>query len=103
MFPNNVRRVSAGIVALSGILLAVNQLAAQTFDFESGLDGWINSGRAFDAQPTKADAVRTDRIAPVTVGGDYWRGLTYPLGQNGTSLIATAVVYGDGASGTLTS
>jgi len=78
--------------------------AAQTFDFEDkNLPGWTRD-RIFYSQPVEAATVRSDRLAPVTLGGDYWKGMRYPLGQHGNSLIATGQsAFGDSATGALTS
>lgn len=88
-------------VLLGGMLSA--QLYAQTFDFEDGLSGWSSSGSAFEGQPTSASSILTDRIEKVRLGGDYWRGLRYPLGQSGNVLIATAAKLGDYVTGSLIS
>jgi len=90
---------------LTFVLLVVcaEVLAAQTFDFENTLSGFVPDGLAFANQPVIAGMFKTDRIAPVTLGGDYWASLNYPMGQNGQYLIATGWNYGDGATGTLLS
>ena len=61
-----------------------------SWDFEDGLQGWTKTGSAFDSQSVNCSGVNTDFPANlVKVGGDYWRGLPYPLGQHGRCLILT--------------
>ena len=61
-----------------------------SWDFENGLQGWTKTGSAFDSQPVNCSGVHTDFPANlVKVGGDYWWGLPYPLGQHGHCLILT--------------
>ena len=85
------------------MLLACLPLVGQSFDFNDGLGKWTATGSAFDGQPVRASGILSDRLAPVTVGGDYWRGMPFPLGQRNQFLIATAALHGEGALGTLTS
>ena len=65
-------------------------------------DRWEAAGDAFAAQPVRASSVMTNRLAPVTVGGDYWQGLRYPLGQDGDSLVMSGTT-GDEAVGRFSS
>ena len=83
------------------LVFCAQVLAAQTFDFENSLNGFVPDGLAFANQPVSASRISTDRIAPVTLGGDYWASLNYPMGQNGQYLIATGWNYGDGVTGSL--
>ena len=70
------------------------------WDFENGLKGWTKSGSAFDSQPADGSDFPTDRASKlVRIGGDYWRGLSYALGQHGCWLILTE----DQQMGSLTS
>jgi microsomal dipeptidase-like Zn-dependent dipeptidase len=85
------------------LVICAPVLAAQSFDFEKTLSGFVPDGLAFANQPVSAVMIKTDRIAPVTLGGDYWASLSYPMGQNGQYLIATGWNYGDGVTGTLLS
>lgn len=85
------------------LVFCAQVLAAQTLDFENTLSGFVADGLAFANQPVSASRIATDRIAPVTLGGDYWASISYPMGQNGQYLIATGWNYGDGATGTLLS
>ena len=75
------------------------QADAQTFDFEDGIPGWAAAGDAFQNQPVDGSRATTDDFAGVTVGGDYWRGLQYPLGQSGRLLVVSSA----SGTGSLTS
>jgi hypothetical protein len=85
------------------LVFCAQVLAAQTFDFENTLNAFVPDGLAFANQPVSASNIKTDRIAPVTLGGDYWASIPSPIGQNGQYLIATGWNYGDGVTGTLLS
>ena len=81
-----------GLIALIWLV----PVSAQTppgdnsWDFENGLQGWTKTGSAFDSQPVNCSGVHTDFPAQlVKVGGNYWWGLPYPLGQHGHCLILT--------------
>jgi microsomal dipeptidase-like Zn-dependent dipeptidase len=74
-------------------------LQDHNLDFEDGLRGWTKSGAAFDSQPVDGTSIRTDRFNVVGLGGDYWRGISYPLGYHGHYMILTD----DNSTGTLTS
>lgn len=71
----------------------------QSLDFEASLAGWTRTGSAFDLQPVNASSITTDKVGLVKLGGDYWRDLSYPLGQHGNFLIFTS----NARTGTLTS
>ncbi|MEA2910035.1 MAG: hypothetical protein QOJ15_2116, partial [Bradyrhizobium sp.] len=68
------------------LLLVCLPLFGQSLDFKDGLKEWAANGSAFAGQPVRASSILSDRIAPVTIGGDYWRGMPYPLGQSGQFL-----------------
>ena len=74
-------------------------LLSQSYDFEGALDGWTGEGDAFLTQPVRADRILTQDVLDVPLGGDYWRGLQYPLGQHGSYLIMTKALLGDVATG----
>jgi len=82
-------------------LLASPSLRAQpvVFDFEDGIADWQQEGKAFDGQPYCGEISSTDFAAP-KLGGNYWKGLAYPLGLHGTCLLTTIHKSGEG---TLTS
>jgi microsomal dipeptidase-like Zn-dependent dipeptidase len=67
--------------------------------FESGLAGWTKSGNAFDAQPTDGENVAGSRVGPVSVGGDYWRDIPFPIGVRGRYWIGTNEACSNAAMG----
>lgn len=82
--------------------------------FEAGLAGWTKTGVAFDTQPTVDENVIAARVGAVTIGGDYWKDIPYPIGVRGRRWIGTyekrsspalgrGLTQGDGPQGTLTS
>lgn len=77
---------------------------SENWDFEMGnLSFWSTEGDAFSNQPVCGDRVSTIRVAPVTLGGDYWDG-PYPIGHHGDYWVGSAEnPLGDSATGTLTS
>jgi microsomal dipeptidase-like Zn-dependent dipeptidase len=65
-----------------------------TWDFEDGdLPGWTQTGNAFAGQPFCKGAddaeMPSDRFADRRLGGDYWQGLEYPLGQHGNCIVTS--------------
>jgi microsomal dipeptidase-like Zn-dependent dipeptidase len=85
------------------LMLAIPSLHAQTKPPIEDFPRWERVGDAFKGQPIEAADILTNPIVPITVGGDYWRDVTYPLGQRGKTVIATAQILGNAATGTLTS
>src|SRR5205814_1269403 len=82
--------------------------------FEDGLTGWTKTGTAFDDQPTFGENVNASRINRISVGGDYWSDLAFPIGVRGnywigskesraTPAVPRGQTHGDGPTGTLTS
>ena len=76
--------------------------------------GWKKEGTAFESQPTYLENVTGRRVNPITVGGDYWTDIPFPIGIRGSYWIGTherrptarqpmGQVQGDGHKGTLTS
>jgi hypothetical protein len=61
------------------------------------LIGWKASGDFSDWQPVIGDLLTVKRIANLqqqmaaSIGGDYWRNLTYPVGQKGQQWLSTAL------------
>ncbi len=83
-------------------------------DFDSTLSGWNSTGNAFYSQPVKGNAIPTLRVRPAmadSIGGDYWRGISHPIGHHGDYWISSLGAYtkdtslsrGDSLTGTLTS
>ncbi len=92
----------------------------ENWSFELGLRTWTRNGAAFNSQPTVGDNIQVHRIPELVqqiedaIGGDYWRDLSYPIGQRGTHWIGTAenhpddttpqgTMQGDSLTGTLMS
>jgi microsomal dipeptidase-like Zn-dependent dipeptidase len=95
-------RVAVGLLALLE-LLAWAPGPQPNLDFEQGLRGWTASGDAFDPSASDSNALETsDQVVPaalIKLGGDYWRGVRYPLAGAGTHLVRST----DAGQGTLTS
>src|SRR5258708_5074201 len=96
------------VPALAGAAPLVNP------GFEEGLRGWTKTGTAFDFQPTYSENVQAHRVKPVSLCGDYWTDLPYPIGVRGKLWIGTyekrpgkhvplGTVQGEAPTGTLTS
>jgi microsomal dipeptidase-like Zn-dependent dipeptidase len=82
------RRRAAITFALIALLAhGVAGIGVQRRPGDGDFDDWIAEGDAFIGQPVNASTATTTRLAPITVGGDYWRDLLYPLGQDGDSLV----------------
>lgn len=99
----NASAFSRVFKAIGTLVLASIPLTGQTFDFENGIEDWTRTGSAFDRQPVRFDALLTNDIARLTIGGDYWRNLTYPMGQHGEYLIHTGKFKDPPGTGRLTS
>ncbi len=92
------------------LLLALSSLSAQSleWDFESGsFRGWTQTGKAFVAQPfCKRDRdaeMPSARFADSRLGGTYWQGLDYPLGQHGNCVVTSLAKLQDPEPWSLTS
>ncbi len=87
--------------------------AAQTFtntDFEFGLSKWTATGTAFSNQPVQGNTVASERVLVKMkyddggIGGDYWKGIAYPIGIKNDFWIGTYEKgNGDAPTGTLIS
>ncbi len=87
--------------------------------FELGLSGWEKLGTAFDTQPTYGDNIVASRVIgpssrfKMPLGGDYWKGVAFPIGFKGNRWIGTferkpknsnfGRIQGDKPTGALTS
>jgi hypothetical protein len=91
-------RYLCALVITSATMLG--QPAAVIFDFEDGIADWQQEGRAFNGQPYCGE-ISSTIFAPSKLGGNYWKGLPYPLGQHGNCLLTT-IRKSDRAEGTLT-
>jgi microsomal dipeptidase-like Zn-dependent dipeptidase len=90
--------ISNNIEATALALMAAFCAGGQTlpWDFEDGdLRGWTQTGEALTGQPVckrPQDAeMRSDYFADHRLGGDYWQGLEYPLGQHGNCVVTSSV------------
>ena len=85
-------------------ILALRQWDNWSFE-ESKLLGWEATGDFSDWQPLVGDMLTVKRIPAVywqmtfSIGGDYWRNLTYPVGHKGRQWLSTAVYPKKGAHG----
>ncbi len=63
-------------------------------DFEApdgphGPAGWTKTGNAFDFQPIHGESIQAQRVGPVSVGGDYWKDVSFPIGIHNNAWIGT--------------
>jgi microsomal dipeptidase-like Zn-dependent dipeptidase len=83
-------------------LSAASCACAQTWDFEdAAFRGWTQTGKAFAGQPfckkAGASEMTSSRFADSHLGGDYWQGLEYPLGQHGNCAVTSLLkIPGEG-------
>jgi microsomal dipeptidase-like Zn-dependent dipeptidase len=92
------------------MLAATSCACAQplTWDFEDDVfRGWTQTGKAFAGQPfckRAQDAeMPSERFADSRLGGDYWKGLQYPLGQHGNCVVTSLLKIADAEPWSLTS
>jgi len=76
-------------------------------DFEDGLMHWSATGNAFQLRDRSKKCLHPAEVLPkpVSLGGDYWQALCFPVGQHGQRWVSTydPANAGDAALGTLTS
>ena len=87
--PNHLK---TAMVAAAAVFCAGAQ--TPSWDFEDGFfTGWTQTGNALTGQPLckrAGDAeMQSDRFADSRLGGDYWQGLAYPLGQHGNCVVTS--------------
>jgi microsomal dipeptidase-like Zn-dependent dipeptidase len=102
----NSDSMRAAALALVAAFCASGQTL--TWDFEDGaFRGWTQTGKAFAGQPLckgHGDAeMPSDRFADSRLGGDYWQGLDYPLGQHGNCVVTSLLKIADAEPWSLTS
>lgn len=90
--------LAATIARAQSPTVALPHASKDILDFHD----WTATGQAFAGQPVDAAEATTDRFASIPLGGDYWRGLPYPLGQEGRALVLSGM-NGDAAIGRFTS
>ncbi|HEY6063748.1 MAG TPA: hypothetical protein VIV35_09075, partial [Chitinophagaceae bacterium] len=80
------------------------------FGFENQLFNWTATGTAFNNQPVEGNTVMSERVLTQMrydnngIGGDYWKGMAYPIGFRDRYWIGTYENgNGDAPTGTLTS
>lgn len=80
-------------------------------DFENAFLNWRPSGNAFTGKAITGNPVFSDRVLTGMkyesggIGGDYWKGMSYPIGYKGNNWVSSfhENEAGTGAAGTLTS
>ena len=90
---------------------SVQQVSLANLGFENSFTGnWVATGNAFSNQPVEGNTVMSERVLTKMwlsnggIGGDYWKGMPYPIGFKGNKWIGTYEKdNGDAATGTLTS
>ncbi len=95
----------------ASVMIKMKLIDEANLGFENSFAGnWVASGNAFSNQPVEGNTVVTDRVLTKMaynnggIGGDYWKGLPYPIGIKGNRWIGTYEKgNGDAATGTLTS
>ncbi len=87
-----------------------NDTEFENWSFERGLLGWTPMrGNAFDNQPVQGEIVLTDRVlrrmslSNGGIGGDYWKGMPYPIGIKGNYWVGTSEGQGETPVGSLVS
>jgi microsomal dipeptidase-like Zn-dependent dipeptidase len=81
---------------------------AIAWDFEEpAFPGWTQTGKAFAGQPfckrPRDSQMPSTRFADSRLGGDYWQGLDYPLGQHGNCIVTSLLKAPDAEPWSLTS
>jgi len=102
--------ISDHIRTLALALVTASCACAQTptWDFEDGaFRGWTQTGNAFAGQPfckrARDAEMPSERFADSRLGGDYWQGLEYPLGQHGNCLVTSLLKIANAGPWSLTS
>lgn len=95
---------------LTDVVQLAKTLKDANLDFENSLLNWSITGNAFTHQPTLGNTINTDKVLKHMnyvaggIGGDYWKGMPYPIGHKGNNWIGSAQnELGDAAIGTMTS
>jgi microsomal dipeptidase-like Zn-dependent dipeptidase len=85
-----------------------NDVEFDNWSFERGIVGWsVGHGDAFNHQPVEGETIPTDRalrrmdLSNGGIGGDYWKGMTYPIGIKGKNWVGTFEGQGDAPIGSL--
>ena len=111
----NANPVTSPVTTIPVDVLANADLLAKAafgtnLGFENQLFNWTATGTAFNNQPVEGNMVMSERVLTRMqydrggIGGDYWKGIPYPVGFKGTYWIGTYENdNGDAPTGTLTS
>ena len=90
--------------------IALPALMDLNLGFENQFLNWTPTGTAFSNQPVSGNTVMSERALTQMqydrggIGGDYWKGMIYPIGIKGDKWIGTYENgNGDAPTGTLTS
>lgn len=104
---NGVGSINLGNFNLAPVLKDVLNVYFENYlGFENAK--WTAIGPAFANQPIRGDSMQSERVLARSmngiIGGDYWKGMKYPIGYKGNQWIGTAENgNGDVPTGTLTS
>jgi microsomal dipeptidase-like Zn-dependent dipeptidase len=95
---------------IPGAEIALPALVDLNLGFENAFLNWTPTGTAFGNQPVTGNTVMSDRVLTQMqydrggIGGDYWKGMIYPIGIRGDKWIGSYENgNGDAPVGTLTS
>jgi microsomal dipeptidase-like Zn-dependent dipeptidase len=92
--------------------IVLTSLKDANLDFENAFFNWKPAGNAFSNKAINGNPVLSDRVLTGMkyeaggIGGDYWKGMVYPIGIKGNNWVSSFYENeppGTGATGTLTS
>lgn len=105
---NPVTNIPVDVLANADIL--AKAAFGTNLGFENQLFNWTATGTAFNNQPVEGNTVISERVLTRMglsnngIGGDYWKGMPFPIGFKETYWIGTFEKgNGDAPTGTLTS
>ena len=105
---NPVTTIPVDVLANADIL--AKAAFGTNFGFENQLFNWTATGNAFNNQPVEGNTVMSERVLTQMwidhdgIGGDYWKGMPYPIGYKGSYWVGTFENgNGDASTGSLTS
>ena len=96
---------------ITDVTAVASQITEANLGFENVFFNWRYTGDAFTNQPLKGNPVLSDRVLRHMsydaggIGGDYWKGMAYPVGFKGNNWVSSFYENpaGTGGTGTLTS
>ena len=86
----NCQLVSVPVDVLANADLLAKEAFGTNLGFENQLFNWTATGTAFNNQPVEGNTVMSERVLTQMgytnggIGGDYWKGMAYPIGYKGT-------------------